>query len=45
MEEIIVSDEVKLRKFKMSDALNIFYNWMNDEDVSRFLTWIPHKSV
>ena len=45
MEEIIISDEVKLRKFKMSDALNIFNNWMNDEDVSRFLTWIPHKSV
>lgn len=34
-----------LRKFKITDAENMFNNWANDSEVTKYLTWQPHKSV
>lgn len=34
-----------LRKFKITDAENMFNNWANDREVTKYLTWQPHKSV
>ena len=34
-----------LRKFKIADAENMFNNWANDSEVTKYLTWQPHKSV
>lgn len=34
-----------LRKFKSSDAENMFNNWACDADVTKYLTWKPHSDV
>lgn len=34
-----------LRQFKMDDAQMFFDNWANDERVTKYLTWNPHKTV
>ena len=34
-----------LRKFKISDAESMFNNWTSDEDVTKYLTWYPHKDI
>ena len=41
----IITKRLLLRPFKMEDADAMFNNWANDEDVSRFLTWLPHEDV
>lgn len=38
----IVTERLLLRKYKMSDAENMFKNYANDERVTRFLTWKPY---
>ena len=34
-----------LRKFKITDAQVMFNNWANDIEVTKYLTWLPHKDV
>lgn len=34
-----------LRRFALSDAEAMFYNWASDPEVTKFLTWQPHKNV
>jgi len=34
-----------LRHITLSDAEDAFYGWANDERVTRYLTWKPHKDV
>lgn len=34
-----------LRPFVAEDVPLVFQNWTNSEEVSRFLTWLPHKSL
>ena len=34
-----------LRRFKVSDSKDMFLNWANDENVTKFLTWEPHQSI
>ena len=34
-----------LRRFRIEDAEDMFRNWAASEDVTRFLTWEPYKSV
>ena len=34
-----------LRKLTMDDASKMFENWTNDEEVTKYLTWLPHKSL
>lgn len=36
--------KLTLRRFTVDDAEAMFENWANDERVTRFLTWTPHKS-
>ena len=34
-----------LRRFVTDDAEAMFRNWANDPDISKFLTWPPHKDA
>ena len=34
-----------LRKFTMDDAEAMFNNWANDPEVTKYMTWNPHKDV
>jgi ribosomal-protein-alanine N-acetyltransferase len=34
-----------LRRFTMEDATDMFHNWANDDEVTRFLTWPTHTSL
>lgn len=36
---------VLLRPFTMGDVEDMFSNWANDYDVTRYLTWRPHGSI
>lgn len=33
-----------LRQYRVSDAENMYYNWANDVEVTKYLTWPPHKN-
>ncbi len=41
----IETERLILRSFKESDAQDMFENWANDEEVTKYLTWPPHKNV
>lgn len=34
-----------LRRFKESDAEQMYTNWASDPEVTRYLTWAPHESA
>lgn len=34
-----------LRKYEISDAEDMYQNWVTDPEVSRFWTWEPHKDI
>ena len=34
-----------LRKFKIQDAEQMFYNWASDPEVCKYLSWGPHRDV
>ena len=36
---------LKLRRFTIEDAENMYKNWASEEEVTRFLTWPTHASV
>lgn len=38
------TDRLILRKITMNDAESM-YNWANDENVIRYLTWQPHENI
>lgn len=42
--QTIRTERLTLRKFTPQDAQEMFENWVNDERVTRYLTWEPHKS-
>lgn len=42
--QTIHTKRLTLRKFTIDDSLAMFENWANDEKVTRYLTWCPHKS-
>ncbi len=42
---IIKTKRLVLRPFKIDDAQMMYDNWANDEEVTRFLSWLPHKNV
>lgn len=42
--QTIQTERLVLRRFTVDDAQAMFENWANDERVSRYLTWNPHKS-
>ncbi|MBQ6836330.1 MAG: GNAT family N-acetyltransferase, partial [Clostridia bacterium] len=39
------TDRLILRRLNADDACDMYENWANDEKVTRFLRWMPHKSV
>jgi ribosomal-protein-alanine N-acetyltransferase len=41
----INTDRLLLRRFELDDAYNMFKNWANDSEVTKFLTWEPHSSI
>lgn len=41
----LTSNRLCLRRFELSDAADMYYNWANDPKVTEFLTWTPHKSI
>lgn len=41
----IETDRLILRKFKLSDAEDMFKNYTTHEKVTKYLTWKPHKSI
>ncbi len=44
MFELFKTDDLVIRRIKLSDAPQIFENWAQDEDVARYTTWFPHSS-
>lgn len=41
----IETERLYLRKLKREDAQTMFDNWANDPEVTKYMTWNPHKSV
>jgi [ribosomal protein S5]-alanine N-acetyltransferase len=41
----INTDRLLLREFELDDAFNMFKNWANDSEVTKYLTWEPHSSI
>ena len=39
------TERLVLRKLVESDAEMMFANWTNDEEVTRYLTWLPHNTI
>ncbi|MCB2297891.1 GNAT family N-acetyltransferase [Clostridium tagluense] len=43
--QIINTDRLLLRKYESDDAADMFENWANDCEVTKFLSWKPHNNV
>ena len=43
--KIIVTERLILRPFEINDAEAMFRNWANDSEVTKYLTWTPHKTI
>lgn len=43
--KVISTERLLLRRFELDDAYDMFKNWANDSDVTKFLTWKPHGSI
>ena len=41
----IETERLILRPFREDDAEAIFFGWANDPEVTRYLTWNPHRSL
>ena len=39
----IATERLTLRRFEIEDAENMFYNWANDTEVTKYLTWPAHE--
>ena len=39
------TDRLLLRKYDIDDAYDMFKNWANDSEVTKFLSWGPHNNV
>lgn len=42
---MIETKKLIIRKFKISDATQMYENWAQDEEVTKYLTWDPHSSI
>lgn len=43
--QTIETERLILRKYEMTDAEDMFRNWVTDPEVSRFWGWKPHKDI
>jgi len=41
----IRTERLTLRRFELADAETMFRNWVTDEEVTRYLRFLPHKNV
>ncbi len=41
----IETDRLILRKFELRDAEDMFHNWANDDDVTKYMTWTSHQDI
>lgn len=39
------SERLILRQFSVSDAKDMYNNWASDKEVTKYLTWVHHKSI
>ena len=39
------TDRLALRRYRMSDAEDMFANWATDPEAARFWSWEPHKNI
>lgn len=39
------TERLYLRKFKKIDATDMFRNWLSDEEVCKYVSWKPYKSL
>lgn len=43
--DYLITDRLILRKFKAEDAQEMFLNWANDPEVTKYMTWNRHEDV
>lgn len=43
--QLLATERLTLRRFEIEDAANMYYNWASDPQVTKYLTWQPHRSV
>ena len=43
--QTIETERLLLRRFMLDDAEAMFFNWASDPEVTKFLTWPPHKDA
>ena len=43
--QTIKTNRLILRKYELTDADDMFCNWVTDPEVSRFWGWRPHKNI
>ena len=41
----LATERLSLRRFEIEDAENMFFNWANDPEVTKYMTWQPHANV
>jgi len=39
------TEHLTLRRFDEDDAENMFYNWANNDEVTKYLTWQSYENV
>ena len=42
---ILETERLRLRKFTMEDAEEVFRNWGSDDEVSKYVRWATHKNI
>lgn len=43
--KMLATERLTLRRFEPEDAENMFYNWANDPEVTKYLRWPEHENV
>ena len=43
--QTIETERLRLRRVTVDDAQAMFDNWASDPEVTRYLTWKPHRGV
>ena len=41
----IITKRLKLRRYELDDAYDMFKNWAADNEVTKFLSWKPHDNI
>ena len=41
----LTTKRLKLRRFTVDDAQDMFNNWASDAEVTKFVSWPPHSQM